>query len=69
MMEGALIIDAPGVADAVGHAPVQPRQSPFWKGDANYRYGESPALRHGVEGGEDHFVGEVAGHSEENQRV
>ena len=68
-MESALVIEPARSLDAVGHASVQTIETPLGEGDADYRDLEDITLHHGIECREDHLVGEIAGYTEEHQRV
>jgi hypothetical protein len=69
MFECGLVIDAAGPLDAVRDAAMDAVHAPLGEGDADDRDVEYAALDHGVERGEDHFVGKVAGYSEDYQRI
>jgi hypothetical protein len=64
-----LVINPAGSLDAVGHAFVESIQTPFWEGYSDDRDLESAAFFQRIEGGEDHLMGEIAGHAEEDQGV
>src|SRR5665213_1133006 len=69
MVEGALVINPARLLDAVRDAIVQPPQTPLRKGDADHRDRERASFHHRIEGREDHLVSEIAGYTEEHQRV
>lgn len=66
IVERALVVDPTGSLDAVRHAFAQTRQTPLRESDADYGDLEIATLRHRIECGEDHLVGEIARHSEEH---
>ena len=69
MFEGTLVIDPARSLDAVRHPFVQALQTPLREGDADDRNLERASFHHRIECREDHLVGEIAGHTEDHQRV
>ena len=69
MVQGALVIDPARSLDAVLHAIVQIRQTPFRGGDADDWDVQGASFRQRIERREDHLVGEIARHTEEDQCV
>ncbi len=69
VLEGAPVIDLAGLLDTVRHLFAHLRQVPLRGGDAYHRHVEGAALGHRVERRKDHFVGEVASHAEDHQRI
>jgi len=69
MVEGTLVIDLVRSLDAVRHAFAQTLKTPLCEGDGDYRDLEDASLRHRIECGEDHLVGELACYTEKHQRV
>jgi hypothetical protein len=69
MLKYTLVIDSAGSLYAVGDAPVEALQTPVRKSYADYRYFERASLHHRIQCREDHFVGEIACDTEDDQRV
>jgi hypothetical protein len=69
MMKRPLVIDPTRSLYAICHAFPQTRQTPFREGDTDYRDFEGTSFRHCIECGKDHFVGEIARHTEEHKRI
>src|ERR1017187_8195435 len=69
MFEGAPIIDAARVLYTVHHTLVQAFRTPLRKGNADYRDFQRTSFCHGIKSREDHLVGEIAGNTEDNERV
>jgi len=69
MLEGAPIIDAARALYTVCHTRVQAFGTPHRAGNADYRDFQRASFRHGIKSRKDHLVGEIAGHTEDNERV
>ena len=69
MLKSAFVIDSARSLDAVSRTLVQALQTPLWKGDADHRNFECASLYHCIECREDHFVGQIARHAEDHQRI
>ena len=69
MFEGAPVIDAARALYTVRHTLVQAFRTPLREGDADYRDFQRASFRHGIKSREDHLVGEIAGDTEDYQRV
>ena len=69
MIEGALVIDAPGSPDTVRDALAKTFQTPLRECDADNRDLESTFFCYGVESREGHLMGKIARHTEEDQSV
>src|ERR1019366_116258 len=69
MVEGTLAVDTARSFYAFCHALVQTGQAPLREGDADYRDPKGAAFHHRIKRRKNHFVGEIARHPEEYQRV
>jgi hypothetical protein len=69
MFEGTLVVDPGRSPDAVGHAILETRQTPFWEGNADDRHLQRASLGERVERRENHFVREIARYTEEHQCI
>src|ERR1035441_8228836 len=69
MVEATLAVDTARSFYAFCHALVQTGQAPLREGDADYRDPKGAAFHHRIKRRKNHFVGEIARHPEEYQRV
>ena len=69
MFQRALIIDAARALYTVRHTLVQAFGTPLRQGNADYGNLELASFHHRIKSREDHLVGQIAGNTEDNERV
>ena len=69
MFQGGLVVDPARVLDAILRAVAEIGHAPVRGGHADHRHLQVAALGQRIERGEGHFVGKIARHAEQHQRV